>query len=323
MSTPMTSDQIVAQFKKWGVKYTGHQGWSTHNRAGHGAWGPMHGILLHHTGSDGGQAGMEAMLYGGRSDLPGPLCHWGMRVDGTAVLMGWGRANHAGIGSSRTRDHIIKGDYSGDITPGPDDVDGNAYLYGQETEYSGSHTMDPRAYANTVKAFAAVCDFHGWSAKSCIGHKEHTSRKTDPGHLDMAQFRSDVQAALDAKKPTPTPAPVPTPTPAPVPTPSPPVVHVIALGQLVNVALSGALTDADQVKLVQAALVAEKMMDATYTDGNGKQQTLVDGHFGAHTKAGYKKWQEHEGYTGTAADGIPGLKTLTALGDRHNFTVMR
>lgn len=199
MSTPMSSEQFVRQLQKWGVPFVETDGWRTRNRNSMGAWGPVHGLLLHHTGDDAPDTADERVLIEGRSDLPGPLCHWGMRDDGTAVLIGWGRANHAGVGAANVRDVLLTEGYGAyPPAPGPDSVDGNALLYGQETCYSGLHVMTEQAYRSTVRAFAAVCDHHGWSAKSCIGHKEWTGRKVDPGHLDMASFRRDVDALLEA-----------------------------------------------------------------------------------------------------------------------------
>jgi len=123
-----------------------------------------------------------------------------MRDDGILVLMSAGRANHFGSGSASTLALVVNENYdiSKEITPGPDSVDGNARFYGQETMYSGGHPMTLKAYRNTVRAFAAVCDAHGWTAASAIGHREWSRRKIDPGSLHMGKFRKDVQACLDA-----------------------------------------------------------------------------------------------------------------------------
>lgn len=199
MATPMTAEQFLRQLQKWGVRYVEAPGWRTRNRDVAGPWGPVQGMLLHHTGDDAPDDADQRVLTNGRSDLPGPLCHWGMRDDGTAVLIGWGRANHAGRGAANVRNALLTEDY-GDRPPypGEDTVDGNALLYGQETMYSGGQAPTSAAYQATVRIFAAVCDFHGWSGRSCIGHKEWTSRKPDPGHLDMTKFRADVDALLEA-----------------------------------------------------------------------------------------------------------------------------
>lgn len=194
MSTPMTAAQFTAACALWGVKVKQvHTAWQSHNRAGHGAWGPVNGLVLHHTGSDGDD---YSTLWEGRSDLPGPLCNWAMSVDGYVEPVGWGRANHAGSGSSAVLQHVIAENYTGNLHPGADNTDGNSHFYGQETMYSGGHVMSHAQYVNTLRVFAAVCHFHGWSAKSAIGHKEWTARKVDPGHLDMSTFRADLQKVL-------------------------------------------------------------------------------------------------------------------------------
>ena len=200
MAIPLTAEQITRAFDKWHVPYIELPGWRTHNRNSAGAWGPVHGLGLHHTGDDAPDIIDQRLLWNGRPDLPGPLCNWGMRDDGVVVLMSAGRANHFGAGSRRTLEHVINQDYGDrELQPGVDSIDGNSRFYGQETMYSGGHPMTLKAYRNTVLAFAAICDAHGWSAKSAIGHREWSKRKVDPGSLNMAKFRKDVQAALDAR----------------------------------------------------------------------------------------------------------------------------
>ena len=199
MSPPLSADRLLAALRKWKVPVEQHLGWRTHNRNQVGAWGPVNGLMLHHTGDDAPDSVDEKLLWNGRSDLPGPLTQWGMRDDGTLVLVGNGRCNHAGWGSERTFDRVVAEDYTGNLTPtGPENVDGNSHFYGQETMYSGGHRMTAKAYRSTVRAFAAVCDAHGWTSKSCIGHKEWTHTKIDPGHLDMTMFRADVEECLRA-----------------------------------------------------------------------------------------------------------------------------
>lgn len=228
MATPMTSSQIVAQLKKWGIKYKEVKSWETHNRAGHGAWGGMNGFIWHHTGADvkdaAGYAG--STLYNGLSTLPGPLCHFGLAPDGTVYLVGWGRANHAGGGDPVVLNHVINEDYSGQLHPtkgNANGVDGNAHFYGVEIMYSGSHKMTDAQYKTALKLSAAILDFHKWTEKSVIGHGEWSNDKWDPGYasgkiMDMTKVRSDVRATLKAGA---NPAPAPAPKPAPAPTPKP------------------------------------------------------------------------------------------------------
>lgn len=58
------------------------------------------------------------------------------------------------------------------------------------------------------------------------------------------------------------------------------------------------------VLLVEKALQAEHLLDARW----------VDGYFGTSTTAAYAKYQQSLGYTGLAANGLPGKSSLTQLG---------
>ncbi|MET9555079.1 peptidoglycan-binding protein [Streptomyces sp. NPDC006645] len=65
-------------------------------------------------------------------------------------------------------------------------------------------------------------------------------------------------------------------------------------------------------RIVEDALAAEGLLDRKY----------VDGHFGSTTVAAYRRWQQRCGYSGAAADGIPGRDSLAALGRKRGFTVI-
>ncbi|WP_060887074.1 N-acetylmuramoyl-L-alanine amidase [Streptomyces caniscabiei] len=64
-------------------------------------------------------------------------------------------------------------------------------------------------------------------------------------------------------------------------------------------------------KVVEAALVAEGLL----------ARSLADGHFGSATVDAYELWQRRCGWSGPAADGIPGIASLTKLGKRRGFDV--
>lgn len=218
MAEPMTASQVIAQLKKWGLKYkeltVGGVSWKNHNREGHGAWGGVNGFIWHHTGADvgNGLTYAQGTLWNGISGLPGPLCHFSIGTDGTVYLVGWGRANHAGGGDPVVLNHVINEDYSGQLHPtkgNSNGVDGNAHFYGVEIQYSGSHKMTNAQYQAALKLSAAVLDFHvardGWGkdAKSIIAHGEWSSDKWDPGYasgkiMNMVDVRKDVAATLKA-----------------------------------------------------------------------------------------------------------------------------
>jgi hypothetical protein len=206
----MTADQTLAAMRKWKVPYREWAGWKTRGRdPEHGPFSDVHGIVIHHTGSDEGQSDdyLDFLATRGRPKLPGPLCNVSTDMDGDLWLIAQGRANHAGSGSSTTLAHVMAEGYNGygtELHPGPDNTDGNAVYYGNEVRYDGGQPMTAKQYAAATRWAAAVCDFHGWSALSIIGHREHTRRKSDPGNCPMNKFRSDVAALLKAGPPKPT-----------------------------------------------------------------------------------------------------------------------
>jgi hypothetical protein len=66
------------------------------------------------------------------------------------------------------------------------------------------------------------------------------------------------------------------------------------------------------VKPVEAALHKAGLLASSYTG---------DGYFGSKTVAAYAAWQRHLGYSGSAANGIPGKASLVKLGAKYGFTV--
>jgi LysM repeat protein len=222
MAKPMTASQLLAQLKKWGVKYKEVSGWQTRNRNSVGSWDNLNGFMWHHTGADtkdpAGYA--SGVLAKGITGLPGPLCHFGLAPDGTVYLIGWGRANHAGGGDPAVLTKVQNENYSGQLRPtkgNSNGVDGNRHFYGVEIMYSGSHKMTDAQYQSALKLSAAILDFHiardnwGKEAKSVIAHGEWSSDKWDPGYasgkiMDMTKVRADVAKLLAAgpKGATPT-----------------------------------------------------------------------------------------------------------------------
>ena len=103
--------------------------------------------------------------------------------------------------------------------------------------------------------------------------------------------------------------------PTPTPTPTKPVVN---LAKLVKAAKTdpkgkqGAQTYAAGVKVVEAALLKEGLLDKKYAS---------DGSYGTVTVKAYSAWQKKLGYKGKDADGIPGATSLKKLGSKHGFTV--
>ncbi|MFI7009960.1 N-acetylmuramoyl-L-alanine amidase [Streptomyces sp. NPDC050145] len=314
MATPLTADQFVAALRAEGVTVKERSGWRTHNRNHKGAWGPMNGVVIHHT------AGRDslALVYNGTDALPGPLCHSHLAKNGVVTMISSGRANHAGTFANNAHAAVVAESSRHPAPSKSEPVDGNAHYYGIEIENLGNG-KDPypqAQYDTAVKWAAAICRHHGWSAQSVIGHKEGTTRKIDPkgpigtakGPMwDMDTFRADVQKQL-CGKPTTKPAPAPS-KPAAKPT--------VSLSAILDAARrdpagpNGATSHRTDVLRVENALHAEGLLVGAW----------VDGSFGTLTVAAYQKWQRRLGYRGRDADGMPGKTSLVKLGARHGWTV--
>jgi hypothetical protein len=196
MATPMTTTQIVAQLKKWGVNFKEEPDWETRNRNHVKAWGPVHGFMWHHTGSDSSTANQLSLLKKGYATLPGPLCNFGIATTGVCHLVGWGRANHAGLGDDDVLNALIAEDVKFPVD-NEANTDGNSRMYGAEFMYSGSHHMTEAQFITGILLSCAIIDFHGWNENSIIGHGQWQPGKWDPGYksgtmMDMEAVQKDI-----------------------------------------------------------------------------------------------------------------------------------
>jgi hypothetical protein len=203
MATPLTAARLVAALRAEGCTVHEVGDWRTHNRNHKGPWGPVHGVMVHHTVTGPG-TDVVGLIYRGHSALPGPLATGCITKDGVVHLTANGRANHAGGGDGDVLDAVIEESYGAYPPPthehdgSADAVDGNARFYGWECENAGDgrDPWPPAQYAAMVRATAALCRAHGWGHRSAIGHLEWSDQKPDPRGFDMADFRRDVADCL-------------------------------------------------------------------------------------------------------------------------------
>ncbi|MFF0481360.1 peptidoglycan-binding protein [Streptomyces sp. NPDC004435] len=297
MATPLSADRLLAALRAEGVTVVEHPGWRTHHRNHTGPWGPVAGVMIHHTVSSGTTSSV-AMCSDGYESLPGPLCHGVIAKDGTVHLVSAGRANHAGGGDPSVLRAVVTEAY-GDRPPVPREhqgspgaVDGNSRFYGFECVNLGNGTDPwPAAQLDAIeRASAALCRAHGWGARSVIGHLEWSDWKSDPKGFGMPGMRDRVQkrlGAAPAPKPT-SPAKPSAPRHQPFPgtaffrnNPSSPV--VTAMGR---------------------RLMAEGC--GRYQVGPGPRWSEAD-------RRSYAAWQRKLGFRGTDADGWPGAASWNAL----------
>ena len=72
MSTPMSADRLLRALREEGLKVVEYRSWRTNNRNHVGPWGPVAGVMIHHTVTSGTLNSVE-LCYSGHSNLPGPL----------------------------------------------------------------------------------------------------------------------------------------------------------------------------------------------------------------------------------------------------------
>jgi hypothetical protein len=162
--------------------------------------------MIHHTVT-GPKVNAVPICRDGYAELPGPLCHGVIKRDGTVVLIGYGRANHAGGGDPRVLAAVV-GETYGQRPPAPlygngdpGATDGNRGFWGFECENlgDGKDPWPPAQVEAMVRASAALCRAQGWGEKSVIGHLEWSDQKSDP-HGPVGVKDSDSVVMPDLRR---------------------------------------------------------------------------------------------------------------------------
>lgn len=134
MAPPMSAGIFLDRLREEGITVVEVGDWEHHNRNHKGPWGPVYGVMIHHTVTSGSEHTVE-ICREGYTDLPGPLCHSVITKDGVLHIVGYGRANHAGLGD----DDVLRAVIAEKRLP-PDNeanTDGNRHFYGFECENLG------------------------------------------------------------------------------------------------------------------------------------------------------------------------------------------
>ncbi|MFB8086401.1 N-acetylmuramoyl-L-alanine amidase [Streptomyces sp. col6] len=196
MSSPMSASAFLAALKKEGLTVVEVGDWRSRNRNHKGPWGPVNGVMIHHSVTKGTDATVK-MCRDGHPDLPGPLCHGVIAKDGRVHLVGYGRTNHAGMGD----DDVLRAVVAEKKRLPHDNeanTDGNRHFYGFECENLGDGEDPwPDAQLEAIeKVSAAICRHHGWTARSVIGHREWQPGKVDPKGFSMNDMRDRIHDRL-------------------------------------------------------------------------------------------------------------------------------
>ncbi|MER5442357.1 N-acetylmuramoyl-L-alanine amidase [Streptomyces sp. NPDC002790] len=191
MAPPMSASSFIKALKDEGLTVVEVGDWRHHNRNHIGDWGPLNGVMIHHTATSG-SAGTVRVCREGHANLPGPLCHGVITKDGRVHLVGYGRANHAGLGD----DDVLRAVIAEKALPHDNEAntDGNSRFYGFECENLGDGDDPwPAAQLEAIeKAAAAICRHHDWTERSVIGHLEWQPGKIDPKGFTMASMRKRI-----------------------------------------------------------------------------------------------------------------------------------
>ncbi|MGW1813270.1 peptidoglycan-binding protein [Streptomyces sp. NPDC002125] len=287
MAAPMSAARFLKALQDEGLTVVQVGDWRTHNRNHKGSWGPVHGVMFHHTVTTGSAHTVDLCRHG-HSALPGPLCHGVITKDGRVHLVGYGRANHAGLGDEEVLQAVI--DERALPADNEANTDGNRSFYGFECENLGDGKDPwPAAQLEAIERVgAAICRAHGWGHRSVIGHLEWQPGKIDPRGFTMDSMRARIHERLEDEAPEST-----------APEPSVPWYEPFPGAAFFRAGRRSAIVTA-----MGKRLVAEGC--GRYKVGPGPAWSEAD-------RQSYAAWQRKCGYSGAAADGIPGKSSWDRL----------
>lgn len=302
-----TYGQIKQAFIDHGVNFKEMKGattigrpWDTEN--------PLVGHVHHHTSTpsatgDTGCPTLEWIM----TAFNKPAANAIIGRDGVVYVCSWGSCWHSGLGGPWKSRGLGEGNV------------GHLRLWGTEIDDPGtSKTITAKQIESMGRIDAALMAVAGWDEYALVNHCDWTDagkwlmnpngvadgpagryegRKDDT----LRQYYPASFWRANAKKYVIGPKP---PTPTPTPTPKPVLVNKV------------------WVKTVQPG----KRNSQVYTVVNAlKKEGLYVGSltnfYSAAVKTAYANWQKKLGYSGTDADGLPGLASLTALGKKYGFAV--
>ena len=168
---------VVAVAKRTG--YPVVEAWSSKNM---GTMGTVYGPMLHHTATPASAPGDYPSLRVVRDGRPG--------VENSLSMYGLGRSGTIYCINEKVSWHSGAGSWLGIR-------DGNGYFAGIEAESSGYGDWTPAQLDSYKKLVASILLETGRSTQYAPAHREWApTRKIDPGGIDLAAFRADVNRIL-------------------------------------------------------------------------------------------------------------------------------
>lgn len=143
---------------------------------------------------------LNGVTQAGGKFLPGPLYHFIIdgNGDGWRTAENAAKCNHVGKCDAAALARLLAG--APPSAPasrgGPN---GNRHTLGVCLLRSGRHLPSRAMMVTLTRLLAALCRDHDWSTRRVVGHHELTTRKVDPGRIDMPYLRDQVDAVLDGR----------------------------------------------------------------------------------------------------------------------------
>lgn len=284
-------DQIKEAILDYGIKASFAKGWNTRGRP----WSyGLRGHFKHHTAGVGDGVLAYVLNTGGRY----PFCNDYTRKDGRLIVTSALSAWHSGAGGPWNKFGIQK-----DLA--------HLYCWGSEIESMGtSKDMTDAQFDTQHKLSAAFRDLCGWgSFDRVVNHKGWTNgvpelgisyrlptygRKIDTVY-DIDVWRKGAQKAWEKHNNQ---------------APPEPGLPVVDLSNVLDAIASGK----DNKGIERISLALQKV---------GYPKVPTSGVWSDFIQRKYARWQQELGYSGSNADGIPGMSSLTALGDKSKLFTVR
>lgn len=186
----------------------------------------------------------------------------------------------------------------------------NAYLDGAASILGRSSVGVYGGYYVVKRCLDAGKAHVAWQAEAwSAGHWDARAVLRQAGAVTINGASCDLDTATAVDYGQWMPGKLPTHPPASEPTVV--LAHVVKAAKTDPGAPQGHTTYPNDVKPVEAALRLEGLLAAQYAS---------DGSWGSTTITAYGNWQRRSGVSGPY-DGIPGVASLTKLGQRHGFKV--